>query len=416
MAETVHRRTQEFSAQLRRRRKILLLAGVPACVLFVLAVEQIRHPDWAGNAEVFGITFLVAEAIAVLTLWTTHRLHLDVTELELILDDERLTVRRPGFLETIRYRDIDAVRGRTDVSGAMKQVEVFRGRKISRLAGFDRMQEIYDHLAVAAGGRALVVTGAPRHVYARGLALGIVVALFLAVFVIRKLWWGWPFPAELAYQLLPAGFGSWLLGGRPLTAGGLVAKRRFEVVLGVLLIVTGLGQALIAWQQKPLERTLVVEGRVIRSPQLGLKFEFSAPWRLIPIDASMPVPPGFSPNVTKMAEGAFILLRNDERGCGLMLFVAKSETDRGDVDGSFRAFEGNPSKVRVSQVAEANLAGMLMHTAILNLNEPPIVATSRMSFGQRNRYILWTVCLVPPGHDASLAECDRLLEHAEWAN
>jgi len=123
---------------------------------------------------VVGLAFVLAEAIALFTLWM---------------------VRRPGFSNTIRFCDIQAVRSR--------------------------------------------------------LMLGSLVALFVAVFVLRKVWSGWSFEAELVYLLTPAAVGVWILVKRPLTQGGLLAKKSFETLIGVMMIVSGLMQVSDAWQQRP---------------------------------------------------------------------------------------------------------------------------------------------------------------------
>jgi hypothetical protein len=414
MHETIYRRSAAFAAGLRHRER-LILGLMPAVAAFVCAVNQIATPDWKFTLVAFPLLLVMGELCVVFVLWTAKRLHLSGVDLELMLNDDSLTMRRPGFLNTIPFRTIGAVRGRTESNGVMGHVEIFCGRKISRLSGFDNMQEIYDRLALAAGGRAFVVTATPRRVFGMRVGLGAWGALLVAVFIVRKLWSGWSFPAEIAYQLFPVAVGVWVLGWRPFTQGGLLAKKRFETVIGVMSVVAGLANMFVAWQQKPLEQTLFVEGRVIRSPQLGLELEFPLPWVAVHIDGAA-IPPTVPTYAPKMVENAFVVLRNEQRGCGLMLMATKSDLDEVDFDAGLRVMKTDPTKVRISQVGETSISGFPLRTAVMELNEPPIVGTARMSLGQKNRYLLWTMCMVPPGHDADLVECDRLFDRVKWTN
>jgi len=134
MNENTYRRTAAFGARLRRRQRVILFVVLPAAAVFVAMVQQVAHPDWRAMAVVLPTVVVVGELAALLAFWLVRRSHGGGTDLELVLGEAAMTLRRPGFTSTLRFADIKAVRGKTAPTGEMEIAAVSSAKRGLRAA------------------------------------------------------------------------------------------------------------------------------------------------------------------------------------------------------------------------------------------------------------------------------------------
>ena len=210
--------------------------------ILVGAIHHLERPDWPSTLIGVGSALVAGELAVLLVAWMRGRWDLGGEDLELVLDERALTLRRPGLVNTVEYRRIWDVRGHTLASGEVEAVEVFWAKATYRLHGFENMRAVYDQLAEHTGIRDHIVRhGAWRPLRGPWAAL-LGGGVTLAIIAWRRLGPGWSLSAEVVYQLVPAAIGLWLLVGRPLRR--VLVSPTLETVMGVLLM---LSSAAVIW-------------------------------------------------------------------------------------------------------------------------------------------------------------------------
>jgi hypothetical protein len=236
MPEHVFRRSAAFIAQRHRRLRLVARVLMPILALTLASIAYLRDSDWKLAVIVLAGMLGMLE----LSLWLGSKLgarHLSGIDLELALADHGLELRRPGFSSKLAYDEIGAVKAARNQAGAIEEISLNNeGAVVLSLRGFERMEEIFEQLATATGGRALVEPA--RKVRKTVIQLAIAAIALVLGFIELASWSRAAGLSADAFGVLlqaaiPASAGVYFLVAKPISQSGRTASRKVDLFMGI---------------------------------------------------------------------------------------------------------------------------------------------------------------------------------------
>jgi hypothetical protein len=399
MSERIFRKSATAAERVHRRGKWMGLGGLPALCLVFAVLSRWRGDSWDLTVLLFVATLAIGELALVAAFKTGKRVNGMGLDLEVVLSDTEVELRRPGFSRRLAYAKVGAVRAQLTLAGETKSVTIYSEGEQVRLVEFERMQEMFSLLSSAVPDRAFAepakarasIPSQPGRTFAAaciGAAGLLIVVGRLAHFSARL--WGIFLP-----KLVLVVAGLYFLCYWPMSQRGWTERRRLDIVAGVLCFLLAAGQTLVDIAQLPASPKIHIEGRSLYSKPLGFRLTLPEDWTLIPASGG----PDFA-------------ARNYTARAALIGGALLADPPDEPVDETLRKLIALQNLAAISPINDGRIGSRAGRT--VSTKAPGQKIAIRVTMTQKGPYVLCVFCSAALGQEAAFRACDAALDRAVW--